>query len=689
MNVTDMELNAETVDKAANIQFFIFTYMVKEIKSLFVLIQQYQLNNIKKTMAASLSGLTLAFMPYTPLYAEEKTSPENMNDVLIEIDSMMLTGIISFVLMLLIIIVVVATKMFRYKDSVQRLHKNEQELKIAATSFNSNEAIVVTDEKTHIVNVNTIFTEITGYSEQEVIGKTSEFLYSEKQDNEFDNTRWKTLLEEGKWTGECWSCRKNGDVFPILETISSVKNENNDVTHYVSYFSDLTDFKLAEKEIDKLALYDTMTELPNRRLLHERLEHELNNARRYDRAGLLLMLNLDRFKNINDSLGYAVGDEILIQTAQRLQTLLRDTDTAVRLGGDEFVILVSAQDGIRTDLLEQSSVIAEKIHTIINTPYKVEKYELFLTTSIGITLYTGYDETEEQLIKRADTAMYQAKEAGRNTYRFYQQSMQEAVDIKLKTERNLRGALANEEFSLHYQPQLSDKNEVIAVEALIRWQNDELGNVSPAEFLPIAEETGLIIAIGKWTIETVCEQINQWDRQHIHIPQIAINISAKQFLQSGFISMLDLIVFEYAIDPNRVILEITEGVFLGKLEEVADKMDILKERGFSFSIDDFGTGYSSLTYLKSLPFDQLKIDEAFTKEMVNQPRDMTIVKALILMAKGLGLNLIAEGVDTEQHLTYLSEFGCHNYQGFYFSKPLPADQISVYLKHINIRFDNN
>jgi EAL domain-containing protein (putative c-di-GMP-specific phosphodiesterase class I) len=276
--------------------------------------------------------------------------------------------------------------------------------------------------------------------------------------------------------------------------------------------------------------------------------------------------------------------------------------------------------------------------------------------------------------------MYQAKDAGRNTFRFYQQSMQDVANAKLTIEKNLRVAISKNEISLHYQPQLSDDNKLIGAEALIRWQHPDLGIMIPVEFIPIAEETGLIIPLGQWIIETVCEQINSWDNQELYIPHIAINISAKQFYQADFVSLLVHTVFEYHIQPRRVMLEITEGVFLGNLDEAIDKMNVLKQNGFTFSIDDFGTGYSSLTYLKRLPFDQLKIDESFIRGLINNTTDAAIVKAIIAMAKSMNLDLIAEGVETAQHLTYLSDFGCHNYQGNYFSKPLSGDQLGEYIK---------
>jgi len=431
---------------------------------------------------------------------------------------------------------------------------------------------------------------------------------------------------------------------------------------------------------EKLTLYDPLTELPSRRLLNERLTHELNLAKRYHRAGVILFLDLDRFKKINDSLGSLVGDQILIETAHRLQSLLRETDTAVRLEKDEFVILSSAQDGITFDLTEQSHAIAEKVINVILEPYFIGNHKLHLSASIGITLYTGVDESVDLLLKKADAAMYKAKKAGRNTYRFYQKSIQEAEDDKLNIESNLRKAVSNNELSLHYQPQHSDKNTVIGVEALLRWNNPNLGQLAPSIFIPVAEESGLILEIEQWVLETVCKQINLWDKQNIAIPHVAINISAKQFHQADFVSNFAHTVLEHQVNPKRLMLEITENVFLNNIEDVIDKIHVLKQKGFKFSLDDFGTGYSSLTYLKRLSFDQLKVEQSLVREFINQPTDVAFVKAIITMAKGLGLELIAEGVETEEHLAFLSSFECNSYQGYYFSKPLPTEQLSKYIK---------
>jgi diguanylate cyclase (GGDEF)-like protein/PAS domain S-box-containing protein len=641
---------------------------------------KYQFIIKQQCQGAVVMGVAVSGMHYIAMQSVIFMPVENINSFSKAIDASVLSGIIALVVLLLLIVALIVPHMLRFKQMVNTLQKNEEDLKIAAMAFQTHEAILVTDADKKIIRINKAFTRILGYSETEILGKTPDVLSSGKESAFFYKNLWNTIINKGKWSGEIWNRRKNGEIFPEWQTVSAVKDDHDKITHFISFFSDITEFKLAEKEIEKLAYYDPLTELPNRRLLHERLEHELNIAKRYQRAGILFFLDLDHFKRINDSLGHTVGDQLLIKTAKRLQSLLRETDTAVRIGGDEFVIMASAQDGIHADLLEQSSIIAEKILNAINSPYFIGEHELFISTSIGITMYTGVDETVEILLKRADTAMYQAKDAGRNTFRFYQQSMQDVVDAKLTIEKNLRVAISKNEISLYYQPQLSDNNKLIGAEALIRWQHPELGIIAPVEFIPIAEETGLIIPVGYWVIETVCRQINSWDNQEVYIPLITINISAKQFYQADFVSVLVHTVFEYHIQPRRVMLEITEGVFLGNLDEAIDKMNVLKQNGFTFSIDDFGTGYSSLTYLKKLPFDQLKIDQSFIRGLINNTTDAAIVKAIIVMAKSMNLDLIAEGVETAQHLRYLSDFGCHNYQGNYFSKPLSGEQLAEYIK---------
>ena len=566
----------------------------------------------------------------------------------------------------------------RFRKMSIQLSKMEESIRIAETTFETHEAVLITDAEAKIIRVNQAFSKITGYSEQEVIGHNPRILTSGKHDQAFFQEIWKRINNEGKWSGEIWNKRKNGEIHPEWQTISTVKNEQGEITHYVAFFSDISEFKQAKKEIEKLAFYDPLTKLPNRRLLYDRLEHELAVAKRYNRIGALLFLDLDRFKHINDSLGHSIGDELLIETAARLSRVIRKSDTAVRLGGDEFVILITAQDHAKSRLIDELRIIAEKIRLEINHPYSLGGHDLFISTSIGITLFSGEEKNPENLLKKADTAMYQAKDAGRNTYRFYNDSMQEIADARLIMEKNLRRVIEKNQLTLFYQPQFANNGEIVGAEALIRWLHPEQGMIPPGEFIPVAEETGLIVEIGLWVIQEACRQLKEWDNNGLTIPHIAVNISPLQFHQAGFTKVVESAVSESGIEPGRIMLEITEGVFLKNINEAIKKMEELKGYGFNFSIDDFGTGYSSLTYLKRLPFDQLKIDQSFIRDLDIDNNDAAIVKAIIVMAKGLGLDLIAEGVETYQHLGFLYSHGCFYYQGYYFSKPLPADEFQQF-----------
>lgn len=680
-----MELNAKMVYLKS---MFIFSILVVVILAILALKlkfsainkNNYQFINKEQCLSALVMGSAVSGMHYSAMAAVVFIPVDNAANLVVGINASILSLVISVVVLLVLTVVLIVPHILRFRQMVQVLRNNEVNLKIAAIAFQTHEAILLTNVDGEIVKVNKAFTRVTGYDEDEVVGKTPKILKSGRHNAAFYKNFWNTIIKDGKWSGEVWNKRKNGEIFPEWQTISAVKNKHGETTHYISFFSDILEFKIAEKKIEKLAFYDSLTGLPNRRLLYERLEYELDIAKRYQRKGMLFFLDLDRFKQINDSLGHSVGDLLLIEVARRLQSLLRKSDTAVRLGGDEFIVLVSPQNDNHRSLVEQSSVIAEKIIKAINHSYLIGGQELFISTSIGITLYTGVDETVEILLQRADTAMYQAKDAGKNTYRFYQQSMQDAIDVRLQIERNLHVAITKNELSLHYQPQLSDANKIIGVEALIRWRRAVQGNIPPNDFIPIAEDSGLIISVGQWIIETACKQLNTWDAQNIHIPHIAINISARQFHQADFVPSLIQTLLKYQVSSDRVMLEITESAFLGNIEEAINKMNELKQSGFSFSIDDFGTGFSSLTYLKRLPFDQLKIDQSFVRGLVNSSTDAAIVKAIIAMAKSMDLNLIAEGVETEQQLASLSDFGCHNYQGYFFSKPLPAIVLKEYIE---------
>ncbi len=560
------------------------------------------------------------------------------------------------------------------------IKQKDEALRIAETVFQAHDAIIITDQSTRIISVNPAFSTITGFTEQEAIGRTPKLIQSGKHNKLFFKELWEALLHDQSWCGEIWNKRKDGDLFPCWQTISTVKNALGEITHYVSFFSDISKFKENEQAIERLAFYDPLTDLPNRRLLEDHLAHEFQTAKRYHRYGALLFLDLDRFKLINDSLGHSVGDEILKMTAKRLQNILRQSDIPVRLGGDEYIVLIPAQNKKLKEMASQAQSVAEKIIKAINEPYMIDEQELFLSTSIGISQFSGNEESPEIIMKQADTAMYQAKEAGRNTFRFYKDSMQKQADFRLQLEKNLRQACFNEELDLHYQAQLSSHREIIGAEALVRWQHPELGMIPPADFIPIAEETGLIVDIGAWVLKTVCEKIQALDLQGINIPHVAVNISLRQFHQANFSSMVKDTVANAGIQPERVLLEITESVFLKNVEDTVAIMEDLKASGFRFSIDDFGTGYASLSFLKRLPFDQLKIDQSFIRDLMHDSdhASSAIVRAIIAMAQSMGLNLIAEGVETEQQLAFLNHYGCYCYQGYHFSRPLSFQSFQAF-----------
>ena len=643
----------------------------------------YHFIDKKQIHSAIIMGLAISAMHYIAMQATVFIQIPNTQVLTINTNTALLTMMISIVIGLSLLLTLIIPIMVRYLNISEILLKNEENLRIAATAFQTNESIMITDANANIIRVNEAFVKTTGFTEKEVLGKNPRILSSDQHDKEFYTVMWKTIIETGNWSGEIWNRRKNGEIYPEWQTISVVKDTNGNITHYISFFSDMTEYKKSKKQVEELAYYDPLTNLPNRRLLYECLEHELTIAKLYKRIGAVLFMDLDRFKNINDSLGHSVGDALLIEVSYRLQTILDNSAIAIRLGGDEFIILIPAQDNTETDVETKATLISELIINQINLPYFIAEHDLYISTSIGISLYTGEDNNVDIILKRADTAMYYAKDAGRNTYRFYQQRMQEVADARLNLEKNLRKAIEKNEFKLYYQPQCSSTGEIIGAEALIRWKQSEIGMIPPSIFIPIAEESDLIIDIGNWVINSVCQQIKRWDEQHIYIPHIAINISANQFHQPNFALSIINILKKHQVNPERVLLEITEGVFLKNLEEAINKMNILRDYGFNFSIDDFGTGYSSLSYLRRLPFDQLKIDQSFIHDIMTNQHCSAIVQAIIVMAEGLELTLIAEGVENNKQVNHLFNYGCQYFQGYYFSKPLTTEKFAQYILEKN------
>ncbi len=551
----------------------------------------------------------------------------------------------------------------------------ETELKIAAIAFDSQQSMIVMDANHQILRVNRAFVEVTGYSAEEVIGKYAGMFRAGLEDEDFYIAMWESINSTDSWQGEIWNKRKNGEVYPGRVSISAVRNYNGVVTNYVSMLTDITTSKAAEQEIQSLAFYDSLTDLPNRRLLLDRLSQAQTYSARSGRAGALLFIDLDHFKTLNDTLGHGVGDVMLQQVASRLGASVREGDTVARFGGDEFVVMLEDLSEHPVEAAAQAEIIAEKILLAINQPYFFGTGEHHSTSSIGVTLFNGHQTDFDELLKQADIAMYQAKKAGRNTLRFFDPQMQETINTRATLEAELRKALERQQFQLYYQLQVDDTGQPLGAEVLIRWVHPERGLISPLHFIPLAEETGLIIPIGNWVLDAACAQIKAW--QHKPIAQyltLSVNVSAKQFRQPDFVEQVQTAVERHAINPTRLKLELTESILLEQVDLTITTMNALKDIGLRFSLDDFGTGYSSLQYLKKLPLYQLKIDQSFVRDIADDLSDQAIVRTIIAMAKTLNLNVIAEGVETEMQRILLQNNGCNTYQGYLFARPLPIEE---------------
>jgi diguanylate cyclase (GGDEF)-like protein/PAS domain S-box-containing protein len=558
--------------------------------------------------------------------------------------------------------------------------KAESELRIAATAFESQEGVTVTDAEGNILRVNQAFTTITGYTTEDVLGKNSRLLKSGRHNARFYHLMWASILNTGAWSGEIWNRRKNGEAYPEHLNITAVKDLNGTITNYVATFNDRTQNKVAEEEIKNLAFYDPLTRLPNRRLLLDRLQLAFASSSRSGREGAILFIDLDNFKTLNDTLGHDIGDLLLQQVAQRLELGIREGDTVSRLGGDEFVVMLKDLSKNTNDAAKQTESIGEHLLAALNEPYLLGTHEYRNTPSIGATLFSNYQNSTDDLLKQADIAMYQAKKAGRNTLRFYDPQMQETINIRAALENGLRTALDEKQFHLYYQLQVDSSQRPIGAEALIRWLHPKRGLISPAQFISLAEDTRLILPIGQWVIETACKQIKDWQGNILTRNLVlAVNVSAKQFRQDGFVDQVQSAMKLHAISPRLLKLELTESLLLEDIDATIATMSALQTIGVHFSLDDFGTGFSSLQYLKRLPLNQLKIDQSFVRDITSDSNDLAIVRTIIAMAQSLNLDVIAEGVETEQQKLLLQGNGCDHFQGYLFGKPMTINEFNALL----------
>ncbi|MCP5268182.1 MAG: EAL domain-containing protein [Zoogloeaceae bacterium] len=550
-------------------------------------------------------------------------------------------------------------------------HAAEAQLRLAARVISdSSEGIIITDAESRIIDVNTTFEEITGYTLDEVRGKNPRLLSSGRQDKAFYQKMWQSINDTGAWRGELWNRRKNGEVFPEWLSLSAIRDEYGKVSHYVCVFTDVTEAKAREARIQHMAHHDFLTGLPNRILLIDRFRQAEAAAQRNDGRYALLFIDLDRFKNVNDTLGHTIGDQLLCDVASRLVGTVRATDTISRQGGDEFIILLSDIDSPET-----VAHVARKVMAALSEPFRLGGHQITVTPSIGISVSPEDGDDLDSLLKHADLAMYDAKQQGRNNYQFFRREMNARSLEMLLMESDLRLALKKGEFVLHYQPQRDvTTGQIAGVEALLRWQHPERGLVSPADFIPMAEDTGLIVPIGQWVLETACRQLVQWRATGWSHLRMAVNLSAVQFRQTNLVEQVRHLLDAEQLPADALELEVTESILMSDAERTALILNEFGAMGVTLAIDDFGTGYSSLAYLKRFSVDVLKVDRSFVHNIGSNKGDAAICSAIIGLAHNLHLMVVAEGVETQAQYDWLAANGCHIIQGYFTGRPAPADR---------------
>ena len=565
------------------------------------------------------------------------------------------------------------THLFAISLDITETLRAAEQLRIAAVAFESHEPMMITDARQTVLRINSAFTASTGYTEQDILGHTPHMLRSGRHDDAFYAAMWDSITRQGTWQGECWDRRKNGEVYPTWTIISAIRDQQGIIRHYVCTQSDISSRKQAEEEIRQLAFYDPLTRLPNRRLLVDRLRHAIDKSGRSNLIGALMFIDLDNFKMLNDTLGHDQGDVLLREVARRLPACLRSVDTVARLGGDEFVIMLEGLSHQEAEASHKAQDIAEHILAELNRPYTLADRQYLCTSSIGVTLISDHRLTTDEVLRHADLAMYQAKAAGRNTFRFFEPRMQQAANARAEMEHDLQQALEQEQFELYYQAQVNATGQLIGAEALLRWHHPRKGLVLPDQFIELAESSDLILRLGQWVLKSACAQLATWASEPVmrHLT-LAINVSPQQFKQAGFVSQVNDAVRAAGAEPQRLKLELTESLMLDDFTSIAEKMSTLKRAGVGLALDDFGTGYSSLASLKRLPLDQLKIDRSFCHDLLTDPNDAAIARVMIVLGHTLGLTVIAEGVETAEQQAFLVANQCNAFQGFLFSQPLCA-----------------
>jgi len=547
----------------------------------------------------------------------------------------------------------------------------EDQLRLAARVFDrAGEGIVVTDAHQVVLTVNEAFTQVTGYTAEEVIGTTPGLLSSGRHSKDFYQDMWASLQSQGWWQGEIWNRRKNGEIYPEWLTINSVKDSEGKVVNFVGIFSDITIVKESQRRVEFLATHDELTSLPNRALFLDRVRQAIARIQRTDGTFSVLFVDLDNFKVVNDSLGHAAGDELLMEVARRMRECVRGSDTVARFGGDEFAMLLESAT------VEDAELTARRIGDALLRPYLIGRQTVYPSASIGICLYPNDGADAETLLKNADSAMYQAKDGGKSTHHFFTDALRQAAEDRLKIETGLRSAIDNNELYLLYQPQIDlATGRLIGVEALVRWQHPEDGLIMPLKFIPLAEKTGLIDQIGEWVASTACKQMALWIAQGHQVPKMSINVSPEQLRRTNLPALMRRLLGHYRLDATRITLELTESALVDNVERVQQMLRELKTLGVMLSIDDFGTGYSSLTYLRRYALDELKIDKSFVADIDQNLDDRTIAQTIMVMSQTLGVSVVAEGIETAEQLKVLLNLGCNVGQGYHFDKPLFADEL--------------